>query len=291
MPTTWAAYSEQNATLDSLVRRIHEISTLPHVALRVMEVAENPSAGAKDLKEVMEADPALSARVLRAVNSSAYALRQKVTSLQRAIAYLGIKQIRNMAMTAGVSGLFKKGAAVGRYDRTRLWKHLVGVGLCARLIAMRCRFEDFEDMFVAGLLHDVGIILEDQYIHNRFQQVVQSLEEGIALNEVERAQLGFDHNTLGESVARNWKFPEVLTVAIRHHHASSYAPAEMRRAVQCVEVANSICSLKGITSVGMNLVSFPKAAIEALGLSKNDFLVLAEDLDREIEKSGNLLTI
>ena len=78
--------SQDAAALDAVVRDIHEISTLPHIAIRVMEVANDPNSGAVDLKEVMESDPALSARVLRVVNSSAYGLRERVTNLQYAIA-------------------------------------------------------------------------------------------------------------------------------------------------------------------------------------------------------------
>lgn len=141
-------------TLDSVVRRIDEISTLPHIALQVMEVANEPGSSAADLKDVVEGDAALSARILRCVNSSAYGTRTKVTNLQHAIAYLGLKQIRNLAITASVSELFKKEEAVGSYLRSHLWRHLVSVGICARLIAMRRQFENFEDVFLAGLLHD-----------------------------------------------------------------------------------------------------------------------------------------
>ncbi len=70
-----------------------------------------------------------------------------------------MKQVRNLAITASVSKLFRQEEAIGSYLRSQLWQHLVSVGVCARLIAMRREFENFEDMFLAGLLHDIGIIL------------------------------------------------------------------------------------------------------------------------------------
>ena len=76
---------QKTLSLSEVTRRIHDISTLPHVALKVLEVANNPDAGPRELKEVMEVDAALSTRVLRCVNSSAYALKTKITSLQQAI--------------------------------------------------------------------------------------------------------------------------------------------------------------------------------------------------------------
>lgn len=277
--------------LTEVVRRVQEISTLPHVALRVMELANNPSAGATELKAVLEQDPALSARVLRCVNSSAYALRQKITNLQHAIGYLGIKQVRNLAVTAAVSDLFRQDDSCGTYRRSELWRHLVSVGVGARLIALRMNFLNFEDMFLAGLLHDIGIILEDQYLHDHFRQALGLLAEGQVFLEAERQCLGFDHTGLGERVAEKWGFPETVRAAIRYHHGSERYRGEHTALVQCVEVANVICTLKGISSVGVKSATFCRAAIDGLSLTREDILALAEALDDELSNSAALLAI
>ena len=284
------AYLSKKAppTLDSVVRRIDEISTLPHIALQVLEVANEPSSSAADLKEVIEGDAALSARILRCVNSSAYGARTKVTNLQHAIAYLGLKQIRNLAITASVSELFKKEEAVGSYLRSNLWQHLVSVGICARLIAMRRRFENFEDMFIAGLLHDIGIVLEDQYVHEPFREVMEKLDDNKTLATVELECLGFAHTVLGARVAEAWKFADSVTDAIRHHHNSAKYRGEHIDIVRCVEVANLLCTLKGISSVGRKLVMSSQSALEGLALTKEDVAVLIEDLDREIKRHTDL---
>ena len=279
---------ETPPTLDKVVRRIDRISTLPQVAQRVVEVANDPNSGAADLKDVMEGDAALSVRVLRYVNSSAYATRTEVTNLQQAIAYLGLKQIRNLAMTAGVSELFRNDNAIGPYRRSGLWRHLVSVGICARLIAMRRKIHNFEDAFLAGLLHDIGIVLEDQHMHPAFCTVILSLDKNKSLVETERSHLGFDHTTLANKVVEGWCFPEVLKAAIRFHHVSVNYRGDHIDIVRCVEVANLICTLKGITSVGLKLVEVSRPALEGLSLTKDDVLVLADDLDREIAQNANL---
>lgn len=277
--------------IEALVRRIDEISTLPHVALQVVRIASDEHSTAGDLKKVMESDVALSARILRCVNSSAYALRSKITNLQHAVTYLGMKQIRNLAMTASVADLFKKDEKIGQYRRLDLWRHLVSVGICARLIAMRRRIGDFEDAFLAGLMHDIGIVLEDQHVHDQFSRVVQSLDAQKPLTEVERSRLSFDHTVLGEMVAENWKFPEVVRVAIRHHHASVSYRGPAIDVLRCVEVANLLCTLKGITSVGLKLVRTSAPAIEGLSLTSDDLAVLAEDLDVELRQNASLFTV
>ncbi len=291
MPTATFVASEPLPTLDQVARRINEISTLPQVAMRVMQVANDQKAGAGELKEVMEYDPSLCARVLRCVNSSAYATRVKITNLQHAIAYLGIRQIRNLAMTASISNLFKQAGSIGQYNRTELWRHLVAVGICSRLIAMRSRQTNFEEMFLAGLLHDVGIILEDEHLHEPFTRMVQSLAPGTTLMESERRYLGLDHTMLGDAVTRNWSFPDTVVAAVRYHHNSVPYRGDHIQVVRCVEVANFVCTLKGIRAVGVNLVQFPRHAIEGLSLTKEDLVVLAGDLDREIAANETLFQL
>lgn len=278
-------------TVEAVARRIEEISTLPHVALQVVRTASDDSSSAADLKKVMENDIALSARILRCVNSSAYALRTKITNLQHAITYLGMKQIRNLAITASVADLFKKDEKIGQYRRQDLWRHLVSVGICARLIAMRRKIGDFEDAFLAGLMHDIGIVLEDQHVHAPFSRLIQSLDGDKTLIEAERSQLSFDHTTLGEMVAEQWKFPDLVRAAIRHHHASVLYRGPAIQIVRCVEVANLLCTLKGITSVGLKLVRTSLPAIEGLSLNRDDLAVLAEDMDTELKQNAGLFTV
>ena len=291
MASTLYTATEPVPPFDQMVRRIHEISTLPQVAMRVMQVANNPNAGASELKQVMEYDPALCVRVLRCVNSSAYATRVKITNLQQAIAYLGIRQIRNLALTASISKLFKQQGSIGTYNRTALWRHMVAAGLGSRMIAMRCRLSTFEDMFLAGLLHDVGIILEDQHLNEVFSAMVGSLSKDTTLCDAERRHFGFDHTTLGEGVTKSWIFPDTVVAAVRFHHGSANYRGPHVQVVHCVEIANFICSVKGITSVGINLAQFPRGAIEGLALTKEDVVVLATDLDREVSANESLFQL
>jgi HD-like signal output (HDOD) protein len=286
--TQTLAEKSEATPLDIVVRRIDQISTLPQVALRVMQVASDPKSSAGDLKEVMEGDVALSARVLRCANSSAYAVRTKITSLQQAIAYLGMKQIRNLAATAGVSELFMRDEAIGTYRRGGLWRHLVSVALCSRLIAMRMKLSNFEDMFLAGLLHDIGIVLEDQYAHLEFAAAIEGLRPEESLMESERRAMGFDHTALGERLAEIWAFPEPVKAAIRHHHGSVCYQGESLALLRCVEVGNLICSLKGISSVGVCRIKVRPETLRGLSLGKQDILVLSEDLDREIAQNSAL---
>lgn len=291
MPTVASPYSREKPQFAAVCRRIQEISTLPHIAALVIQIANNPDAGARELKAAMEIDAALTTRVLRCVNSSAYGLQRKISNLQQAISYLGVNAVRNLAVTASVSHLFRKDQGCGFYSRKALWRHLVAVGICARLIALRIRSSIFEDVYLAGLLHDIGIILEDQHVHPHFVSVIESLQAEKSLVEIEIARNGFAHTTLGAEVARNWKMPNGIVDSIQHHHNSANYNGQYHESVRCVEVANYLCSAKGLSSVGMHCVAFPREGVAALGLGKSDLLVIAEDLDREMQNNQDIFQI
>ncbi|OGR17798.1 MAG: hypothetical protein A3K53_05260 [Deltaproteobacteria bacterium RIFOXYB2_FULL_66_7] len=267
------------------------MSSLPMVALRVMEVTSDANTPVGDLKAVLESDASLSARVLRLANSSACGLRQRVTNLQVAIAYLGFRQIRNLAVTASISDVFAKDEQIGRYSRSAMWKHCVSVGICARMVAMRRRLENFEDVFLAGLLHDIGIILEDQYDHANFRRMASSLDGARCLEEVEREELGYSHTELGADIGQRWQFPELVISAIRCHHRDVVPADRNCQSVRCVQVANTLCTFKNISSVGFSLVQPPVDAIHGLSLARADIEALLADLDEELQRYGLLFAL
>lgn len=277
--------------IDKTVENITDVATLPMVAMRVIEIANNPKSGAADLKTAVEGDVSLSARVLRTVNSAAYCPRTKITNLLQAISYLGFRQIRNLALTASVRQIFKDQKEVGTYKQTELWRHLVSVAICARMIAMRMKLKNFEDAYLAGLLHDFGIILEDQHINPRFQILMRSLAGKTTLMEAELAGLGFDHTLLGTRLGEKWKFPSTVQATIQFHHSADEYQGEDIAIVRCVELANFICSLKNITSIGVNLVKPPLRTINTLGFNKEDIKLLVTDLDEEISQRNSLFTL
>lgn len=276
---------------EAIVARVVELFTLPRTAIRIMAVARDPSAGAIELKRAVEGDPTLAARVLRAINSSHAGLRARVTNLQQAISLLGFSQVRNLALTAAIGRLLASERRFAGYSRVALWRHLVAVAVASRFIALRCGIAAFEDAFLAGLLHDLGIAVLDQQAHGRFAQALLELRDGEELAAAEQRVLGCDHCQVGAALARAWGFADVIGLAIEHHHDSAACPAGAREIVSCVEAANALCTLKGFSSIGRNALRPPIAALEALGLGRDDVLVLARDLDDELACNQRLLEL
>jgi putative nucleotidyltransferase with HDIG domain len=279
-------------TPEKLVRRIREVSTLPHIVAQVIEVANNVNTSAIDLAEVVESDPTLAARVLRTVNAAAYGLRNRVTTIVKAISYLGFTEVRKIAITASVSSLFREEHSQGRYDRRRLWKHLVSVGVISRLLAMRCRVENFEEAFLAGLLHDLGIILIDQHLNREFNNIVAALTEEKTTPQIEFEIIGFDHTQVGAEVAEKWRFPPSVVDAMKYHHNANLCQTPNRSLVAVVEVSNVLCTLKGITSMGIQNLATPRSeTFQTLGVDRHDLKVMWDDVEASLEQSRVLIEI
>jgi len=274
--------------LTAVVGQIDDVSTIPQMAARFLQVANNPDVTIEDLREILSTDPAVTTRVLRLVNSSAFSVQEKITNLEQAIAYLGIKHIRSLAVAISVSELFRVRGGFWSYNRAGLWQHMVAVGIASRLLAARLGLPDGEDFFLAGLLHDIGIVLEDQYVHQQFCQIIRSLNPDKTLIECEHEYVGFDHTALGESTAQRWGFPDSVRAAIRHHHDSAGYDRENKTVVRCVELANVICSAQGITSVGINLVKPVTPEDLGIPLGKEDLALLVHDLTEELANSASL---
>ena len=205
--------------LNKIVAKIHEISTLPQVLKKILDVTADPTSGASDLQDILKSDPAVTAKILKVANSAYYGLVQKVTNVKRAIIFLGFKTVKNLSVAVSVSDMFKSEETIMGYSRGELWKHSVSVALCAKSITRRIGLMEAEDIFTAGIMHDVGIIIEDQYLNEYFKKVL--MDTDLAQNgiiETERKILGFDHATLGEKVVLQWKIPEEIATIISYHH-------------------------------------------------------------------------
>jgi len=274
-----------------LFARIGEVSSLPAVAIRIIEVANASSTAALDLLEAVQFDAALAMRIMRTVNSSYYSLQNKVADLKLAITLLGFKEIRNLAMTAYVAQLFKKGAGHGKYTREGLWNHLIGVGAVARLIARTCGKVPPREAYLAGLLHDVGLILIDQYLHKPFCKVIDSLTAETPICELEQEVLGFDHGELGEFVTSQWNLPEHLTKTIRYHHAPLEYDGPHREMVYVVSLADVFCHVKGVAALGMANRQMPPTEIfTGLGLDKPQVAAIWEQLDETLA-AANIMAL
>lgn len=288
MTRSWNTADEE---LDKIAGRIQEVSAImPQLAMQIIRITDDPQSSAAQLQGVVERDPLLVARLLRTANSAAYGLRRRLNTVREAICYLGFTEVRNLVVTASVADVFQSDARIGCYNRRGLWRHLVSVAVASRFVASRCSIQRFEEAYLAGLLHDFGVILTDQFLRRAFYDIVTLVVGGRPLCESERERLGFDHTQLGERVASYWHLPASATAVIRYHHGADACGSDDRPIVQVVEVADFLCSAKERSAVGARRIESPSGAtFAALSIDRQGYTVLWNDLDDELAKADRLM--
>ncbi len=275
--------------LKRALSRITEISSLPEVTARIVEVVEDPRSTAQEMREIVKHDPALAAKILKVVNSSFYGLPSQISSLDRAIVMLGLSAVKNIALAASLSRLFRPGALSQRFSARDLWNHCISVGVCARMLA-QASFGQAEEAFVAGLVHDMGILLEFQVLPDKLRQVVSRCEQQPEdFCAVEREIIGADHQVFGGALAEKWKFPLGLRVAISHHHNPGNLKPELLRVVTAVQVADLICCQN---ELGFYLSALHRDVtdemLDVIGLGEQRVAEILEDLGDRIEETQQI---
>lgn len=229
--------------LTALLEQINdsEISSTQRVITEIIRVINDPHSTAKDLKEIIDVDPPLAGKVLRRANSAYYANRRKFSDILEAIIWVGFDAVKQLALSQKVCELFEQEAHIEGYSRLALWKHSVAVALCSKFIYRREYSEKGDNIYAAGLMHDIGIIIEDQFLHDEFTRVMRTLNRTRDdLTAVEDRVIGFDHTRLAREVTGSWTLPRELIDAIGYHHTPLQAPDGSTRIVKTLYVAEQI---------------------------------------------------
>lgn len=237
------AADKAKAIVDKAVASIGDIATLPEVTIRIIEVVEDPKSTARDLHEIIRNDPALSVKVLKVVNSAFYGLPGQVASVDRAIILLGLSAVKNIAIAASIARLFKGQRISRHFSAADLWRHSVAVAVAAHSIAKASPHPVMvNEVFVAGMIHDIGTLVERQVYPDQFAEVVdRSMETGQDFLECERENVGADHQAFGVGLTTKWKFPHRLRAAVGFHHNPKDLNAELRNIATLIQLADVLC--------------------------------------------------
>jgi HD-like signal output (HDOD) protein len=207
------------ADLKRVIARVEDLPTLPRTVLRITELVNDPRAAAKDLSIVITDDQVLTARLLKLVNSSFYAFPRRVSTVTQATVLVGFDAIRNLLITTSVLDLFPARSAKVRREQELLWDHSLGCAIGAKAIGTFLRHEKLEELFVAGLLHDIGKLVEMMFLPTEFSRVGEHVREnGGLISEAEQVLLGCTHAEIGRLLAERWNLPVKLADIIALHH-------------------------------------------------------------------------
>jgi len=283
---------DQRTVASETIKRLGQLATLPSVTVKIMRLADDPHATGDALDQLLAADPALGARVLRVVNSAFYGLPGSVSTTGAAIVRLGFAAIRNIAIAASLTRMFRGGRVSETFDAKELWHHSVAVAEAARLLAIRTRRGSADEALLAGLLHDIGIVVAMQAARSEFERMLRALDGPSALTfaQAESEYLHTTHQMLGAALSVSWGFPPSLARVTGHHHAPMSLPAAERQLPAIVHVADHLaaqCKLGYARTVSADGIE--DGVLEWLGLSEADLAAVRDTLPTATAEAAQIL--
>jgi len=274
--------AEQQAIL-AKIDQIRDLPTIPHVLLEINRMLVDPDVPINKLKAVIERDQAITAKILRLVNSSFYGMRAKIVDISQALVILGFGAVRNSLAAVAVIDIFRAKQRYDNFDIRDLWKHSIAVALTSRYLAEKARLASPHDCFVAGLLHDIGKLIMEEHLRDTFGKVLAlQKQEGISFIEAENRVMPVNHAMIGGHLVRNWRFPDHLVDAIERHHEITKEAIDFKLSA-CIFAANTIVNHQFEESGNEEVLKeYPDyaAVMERLG----DMAAWRTPLEEEIEQ-------
>lgn len=275
-------------TAARLLKSFKQIKTLPHIAIRLTQLLRDENTTVKSLEEVIKLDPTLILRVLRLVNSAYYGLMQKVENVADAVVYLGLDNIRNMVVVEALKDIFKEGKKGDVFSREQLWLHSAVVGICCQMVSERIFSKKGEDAFLCGILHDIGIIVEDQVASEQFLQACKAFQAGRkTFMDCETEFIGTTHCAVGYNLAKEWKLPPDVQNGIRYHNKqqNKIAPDSIPGILQLSEYL--------VTQIGYVAMADMEATLSPplrthIRDNVSEYKIILKDLPEEIEKAKEI---
>ncbi len=283
--------------LGIMVSHVGQLMAFPATVASILKVTQSDKTGASDLAKIIKSDPAISAEVLKVSNSIYYASRSKrIMDVKDAIIRIGFTQTKNIAMSLSVLKVMTNKNYETGFDHIEFWFHCLGTSIVCERIAKKTRMISQEEAFIAGLLHDMGILLFNEFFNDIFLSILEkSTEEGLRFYDCEHDILGFSHIDLTIILLEQWQFPEELLIGIKNLYLPNSLSEDMLKETPIpalVEIAEDICkSLQIGREADCCVRPVPSELIKKFGLVYGLQGAFVEDIYKEINMFNSFLNI
>jgi putative nucleotidyltransferase with HDIG domain len=224
----------------SIVNNVNSLPQFPENILAIQKMINDPRSDMAGIAKQISMDPAMTADILKIVNSAQYMLSKKVDSIAEAVKMIGIRGVRNLLFSYGTQKILGDDTE----KKKALWKHSYKTAFYAYNLARNFRRDKnlLDDVYIGGILHDMGKII----FFNAHPELLENIrnfctEKNLPANTFENLSAGMNHAEIGALIAEKWNFPADLVVAIRYHHDPSSAPKDKQDMVDAVYLANMFC--------------------------------------------------
>ncbi|MBU0481421.1 MAG: HDOD domain-containing protein [Proteobacteria bacterium] len=274
---------------DKIVRKYSDLKTLPHVAIKVNQLIKSGNATMRDFEEIIKLDPVLITRMLKLVNSPYFGLVNKIESISKAVVFMGMANLRNLVAIEALRDIYKDEVPVnGGFSRTNLWFHSATVAILSEMIAKRIFGLAGEDCFLAGIIHDIGMVAEDQVAGDLLRKAFVAYIPGDrSIIEFEREIVGTDHCKVGGALAREWGLPDEVLKAVRFHHDKEREfPPES--AIGIVQLAEYFAGKMKYSVVKGQVEPLAPSLVSHVKQKLDNYKVIVKDLPGEMAKAREL---
>jgi putative nucleotidyltransferase with HDIG domain len=206
-------------SLNQILKKVNRLEPIPTVIHKVLDLADNPESSLTDLVDVVERDPAITANLLKTVNSAHMGLPVKVDSVRQAVSMLGLQQVVEMVLSQNLSGNLKRSQNGYGLAKGDLWRQSLAVAMVARTLARKRDLMSLPAIYTAALLKDIGKVVLNEFVADQLPAIQKFVaEKGMSFVEAEKEVLGMDHTTLGGIIAKQWHFSPHMIYMIENHH-------------------------------------------------------------------------
>jgi len=230
--------------IDALLDEVITLPSMPDTLGRITKLVNDPNCSLGDVAKAVSSDPAIALKTLRLVNSAYYGLGQQVATVEHAVVLLGLKVIKNLALTATVFATIRGSAEL-------FLRHCIGCGVAMKVLAengpLSGHLAFADEAFVYGLLHDIGKVILEEYLPSEYDQVRRAVQErAIPWHEAEEEVIGADHAALGARLAEKWKLAAPMSNAIAGHHNLEQCSPDYRILAAHLTIADYLCAASGL---------------------------------------------
>jgi HD-like signal output (HDOD) protein len=270
--------------LQGIVMTTRDLPAMPQVAAKVIELASDPDTSSIQLQQVISDDQAMTGRILKIANSAMYSCSRRIKTLNEAIVMLGFNSIRSLVVTSAARNLYNTRKSRTGLKERLLWEHSIGGAIACRLLAAERAPLLAEEAFLAGLMHDIGKLVLNLRVPEKFDQIVQVVyNENQPFHTIETELLGFDHAQVGALLVNKWKLSPALEEAILNHHNPEALTAD-NQLLLYLDLGNKMCKKMGIGFIDdpeLDILDCPANRI--LQLPRSAFEQAAEVLQTTLE--------
>jgi HD-like signal output (HDOD) protein len=269
-----------------IVAWVGDLPPLPHVASQALGLIEDPETTAGKLAELLGGDTALAARVLKIANSAMFSRQREITTISQAIMIIGFKTLKGIIVAATLRQLNR---SFGEVEKM-IWENSACTAIACRILASKLRKPYVEQVFLLGLLHDLGKLVLMRQVPEEYKKIVASAAEGNEFSPTEQEQFGYGHALIGALVAKKWNFSMETCQVILHHHDELSFPFEdeIDEQTALVSLADCIAHVLGFG----HPEGYPDLGPEALriaemfGLKEEELEPIAEEIREAFAEMG-----